>query len=388
MGTLATQAVDALANVELESTQARLTTAGRALAIVAIAGFLPSLVIGGAVATVPAAAGALLLVAAAASWRNLRGASVAVRGFLRETATARVVLETAVCAGGATLRDVIVLHERIDHASPRGLVAQLPAGGICVLACPHRMQPRGHIRVHRATLRSTYPFGLIERRQHYRQVVDHLSRPRLGRLGPGAAQLLAALAPGAEAGGARRGWDEFHGLRPWREGEGTRLVHWRLSARTGRRVVRELVGDALPPVHLYLWPGVRSRRTVRLHRTFEEAVSLTATLARSLLRGGLRVRLTVLDVDVDGDLSIDGRRGPMAFESMLDALARVQPRQERELGQVRHLASDPRRRERRVLICSGDRPDGEFDAVLDAEARDVDLWFESPHDTIAAAART
>lgn len=382
-----THPLDALDDVAHVETEVRLTPAGRTLAVVALAGFAPTLAIGGAASTLPAAAGALLLVAAAASWRNLAGARVAVRGFLRGTSSERAVLTTAVRAGGAPLRDALVYHDRGEHVSARGLVAHLARGAAVALESPYRMPLRGHHTVHRATLRSTYPFGLVERRHRFRQHVDHLSRPRLGALGPGARRLVESLAPGAESGGTRRGYDEFHGLRPWRDGEGTRLVHWRLSARTGRRVVRELAGDDRPPIHLYLWPGVRGKRSVRRHRAFEDAVALTASLARELLRSRARLRLTVLGEDPESDRTIDARRGALVFEAVLDTLARVAsvPRPPGD-GPRRSLGDAPTH-ERRVLVCAGDRPGGVFDAVVDAESRDVDPWFESPYEGLGPARR-
>ena len=40
-----------------------------------------------------------------------------------------------------------------------------------------------------------------------------------------------------------RGSVELRFLRRWREGEDLRLVHWKVSARTGERVLRELEGE-------------------------------------------------------------------------------------------------------------------------------------------------
>jgi len=105
------------------------------------------------------------------------------------------------------------------------------------------------------------------------------------------------------------------------------------------------------------------------------------------LRRGLGMRCTILGAEASGDLTIDGRRGALAYESILDALARVEPHRSASTPAATRDLGATRSNERRVLICAGDRVAGDFDAVVDADARDMDLWFESPYERLGVVRR-
>ena len=354
----------------------RLTVAGRAVALVAVAGFLPTLVIGGRVASIPALATAALGVAALTGWRNVRGLELGVQPVLRATADVRTTLATVVrSTGRASHRDLSLRHrtpgERGD-ATPRGFISELRAGRSRRLDTPHRVGGRGAYAVHRASLESTYPFGLFERRLSFELPVEHLIRPPYGQLRGRLLEDLQALATSVELG-RRHGFDEPDGLRPWREGESLRHVHWKASARSSRLVARTLSGDERPPLVLCLAPTIVGRRSVRRSRALEEAVSLTATLLRDARRRDLAVRLVVFG---STPVQLDLDRGRTSVEAALDLLARVAARQ---------VEGPPRLEPPRLrgsgaawLVTSSPVVAPRFDRVLDTEAKDLDLVFASP----------
>jgi uncharacterized protein (DUF58 family) len=171
-------------------------------------------------------------------------------------------------------------------------------------------------------LASTFPFGLFRGSLRLEVQVDLLVLPRLGSV----RRLVEPARGGGGAclGGLRsRGSDEFFGLHDWREGESLRHVHWKLSARRGRLLLRDLRSRDEPPVQLWLvldLPGARP--SGRPHPSFEKAVSLTATLGEHFLRAG---RTVVLGLAGGTSLSRRRLRGRAGLLPMLAVLAEVAP---------------------------------------------------------------
>jgi uncharacterized protein (DUF58 family) len=363
--------------------RSELTPLGRAGALLAALGFLPSLAIGGPIAWLPSLAAATLAVAWLAGWRNLAGVELRVPRHARARSGERTALPTVVRASPRRpARDLVVTHAN-DPADEtflvRGFVGALARGQTVELGCLHRFGARGVLRSHRSRLSSHFPFGLVLHSRTFLQPIEHLVHPRCGRLTPAALSRLRALEQGPERGLDRAGSDEFHGLRPWREGESQRHVHWRRSARTGRRVLREFVGSEAPRLHVHLAPAVRGRRSLRRSRAVEDAVSLAATLVREGLRRGFTVRLTLHGARRE---TLDLRRGALALTAVLDRLAAVVP--ERVDGVV-ELDPEPAptrtargRRECHWLVAASPVHGPRFDHLTQVDERDLDLLFESP----------
>ena len=132
-------------------------------------------------------------------------------------------------------------------------------------------------------------------------------------LGGGRAAVLdAALRP-------RRGTEEFFGVRHWRDGESEHLVHWKLTARRGMRVLRELEVRADATVHVVLSTFVARSGS---GRELERAVRLAATVVAHCLRAGRRTRLSVTRSDRP---PLGPLRGRVGLARALNELAVVGP---------------------------------------------------------------
>ena len=201
---------------------------------------------------------------------------------------------------------------------PAGSRFRLVPGERLRLPLEHRLLRRGRHPQLEVSVGSTFPFGLVEHRLHFRLPVDFLALPRLGSLNDLGRLPQGARDPQPQPRPFERGEEEFYGVRAWREGESVRRVHWRLSARRGRRVLREYRLNAEPPVHLVLATCVPQDTPLDAPRKrFERSVSLTATLAEHFLRRGRSLRLTLSGSEPVTHPLVRGRGGLLRLLSTL-----------------------------------------------------------------------
>jgi uncharacterized protein (DUF58 family) len=108
--------------------------------------------------------------------------------------------------------------------------------GVATLAAELPPQPRGVVPIGQLRVRTTYPFGLLrcERRLASTGELATFPAPREGA----AVRLFGSSDDELAAAGAVRS-NVAAGLRPYRQGDELRDVHWKASARRGAPVVRE-----------------------------------------------------------------------------------------------------------------------------------------------------
>jgi uncharacterized protein (DUF58 family) len=315
------------------TTRLRLDGAGRVFLPLASIGLLLGWAAGGVALVFGACALAIPLVAAIWAWRNGRGLRLRVSPEPPHTVGEPFLFELelsahGVLSGGRDLFFSLAPPEELRRASrrvprPIGSLMHLPAGSEARVRCGHRWLRRGRHREVLLVTHSTYPFSLWRVERTYALELDALAWPRLGHVR--ATELLTGSQVERDPGHRRspREQDEFHQLRPWREGMSLRRVHWKLSARRGRPILRELRGENTPPVGLGLLTDVVERRGRRGGHSFEAAVSLVATLVAHHLRQGRPVRLSILGRDLGELPELRGRGGR---RQALDLLAKLEPR--------------------------------------------------------------
>ncbi len=269
--------------------------------------------------------GALSIATAFECWRHASALRIATPPPVTAFAGERFVLGVPVAnlAGRAEAFDVVVAVSGAEPGADRigAYLARLSAGVGTHLDVLHPSLRRGVHSQGALELSSSFPLGFFTCRLRFALPHGILVLPRLGTLRRIDRSAERIRGDSGHGGAGRGDEQEVWGIRAWRDGEGLRSVHWKLSARRGRLLVREFRSEPRPPVHVVLATALAedSRRGLR---AFEDAVSLTATLVENQVQTGHAVRLTLLGRE---RRTIVCRRGRSAIFPVLRALAEVEP---------------------------------------------------------------
>jgi len=238
----------------------------------------------------------------------------------------RVANPTRVAAHGIVLRDGfgIVASPGVIEACFETVGARQDETARALLVFARR----GRRRLRPVRVLSRFPISLFTVSCETSAPAEILVRPAEGRA---TSALLATLcgtaATATPVAVARRGEADPDGLREFRDGEDRRRIHWRTSARRGVLTYVERRDEGTRDVLVVLARSVG--HGVDLHRRFERAVSVTATVLRACVRAGLPCALRLGDGRDGPRAAIRGRRG---LEAALDALAEVPADGERRPG--------------------------------------------------------
>ncbi len=204
---------------------------------------------------------------------------------------ARRILPAELYAGEAATGHWLVLNAR-RGLSARGVVveeaeglaaataARVAAAGSLRVAAVWAFPRRGAAQLGRVRLTSTWPFGLMEHEVTVDVPAEVLVYPTPGTR----AQRATPRSRHGQAEAPRPGGGgDFLGLRPYRQGDAPRAIHWPATARLGRPMVVERAREAERAVRVVVpdrsgaaWERELSRACGEVHRATErgEAVSL------------------------------------------------------------------------------------------------------------------
>ena len=181
----------------------------------------------------------LFAAGAVSTWRNLRGVAARVPELPPAPAGAGLSLRVPIQAASRT-RFQVSLELELEHAgTAAGHLAVVRGEGDLSLRLP--ALPRGLYTVRRAWVSSSYPLGVLARRRAVDAPAEWIVHPApipLTETRSGAQALSELL--GMDA--ATRGDMQPAGLREFKQGDDSRNVHWRASARLGSLVVKEWEG--------------------------------------------------------------------------------------------------------------------------------------------------
>jgi uncharacterized protein (DUF58 family) len=193
----------------------------------------------------------------------------------------------------------------------RGLtVWQLMPGASQILSYPLIATRRGRLRFDGVRVGTSFPFGLFHKKAYYpldgSVVVAPVIRPVESAL------LQGLTLFGQDFSLPRKGHgSDLYNLRQYQAGDDSRTIHWLSTARTSKLMVRETEAEDQRRVTLLL----SLLAPLSHERLFEEAVSLTASMAQDLGARGYQVRLVV------GGVSSPFGQGEAHLLRLMEALA-------------------------------------------------------------------
>lgn len=227
---------------------------------------------------------------------------------------------------------------RIEHDKKvKGYVLRIPAGHQATVAIEETFHRRGVYTLPAVNLSTSYPFGFLQLHRSYIDSVEVLVYPRIrpARLSSretmsGAQNVLSRI----EGEG-----DEFFALREYVYGDDLRMIVWRISARLGKWMVREMgIGNARIVMFV-----LDTRRTGQpdYEEQFEEMIDLAGSLMVSLLKHQYSVGL------FSPDRMLACGRGISQERHLLDHLTRIMPVEAKDYPEfeirARRLTSEPMR---------------------------------------------
>jgi uncharacterized protein (DUF58 family) len=163
---------------------------------------------------------------------------------------------------------------------------KLPRGRTQTTSYRHVFNRRGRYAFSGFRVSTKFPFALFRKSRIVEAETNVLVYPAVNPA-PFIAEARSHFA-GDEAPLPRGRRGEFHGLREFREGDDPRDVHWRSSARRGRRMMREHDDEAARRVTVFI-EHVRKRASD--DAAIERAISLCASIIVDHLDRGFLVRL-------------------------------------------------------------------------------------------------
>lgn len=178
---------------------------------------------------------------------------------------------------------------------------------------------RGVLRFQHLTVESRAPFGLLERSTKLAVPGSTAILPRPGRMfdweAPGGRRHSGT---GVESLDRSGGTQEFYAVREYRPEDPLKHVHWKLTARAGKLMVREFQTTSSLEVEVLPNASRGDYRGPAAEAMFEGAVALAATVCAELLRRGYFVRLWSAGRTIRAS-SLEA--GPMHLKRLLVELA-------------------------------------------------------------------
>lgn len=227
---------------------------------------------------------------------------------------------------------LLLIEDRVPYTlggRARFLIDRVEPHGTRDLGYRIRSEVRGRFRVGPLIVRLADPFGLVELGRAFK-LADNLV------ILPPVVLLPQGPLPGSRAGGAdavaRRmasaGEDDV-GAREYRHGDDLRRVHWRSTARRGEIMVRREEQHSQNTGTVLLDTRRMAHWGDGPAASFEQAVSVAASVAVHLVRSGVELRLVT---DTGRPPVAPGTAEGALEAALLDALAVMRRSDGRSLG--------------------------------------------------------
>ena len=206
------------------------------------------------------------------------------------------------------------VQKKVGSKIPSGYVYYLPAGQAARISVEECYDTRGEHTLEPYRIVCGFPFGLVERYRVFDDQAMVLVYPRVHIVRSNGLHRMSSTARASTQ--PSDDGDEYYGLREYVQGDDIRRIVWRVSARLGKWIVRELAQYQSRLVVIALDTSYREE-VEDFNEQFETAVELTASLAIMLIRRRNEVSI------VTPDAVLEGGEGKAHERRVLEMLARV-----------------------------------------------------------------
>ena len=253
------------------------------------------------------------------------------------------------------------ISDAADPETVKAYLLKIPPATTATVQLHEMLPRRGLHTLPDLVVSSGFPLGLFHRRLHSANPTEIVVYPRVLTLRRNVVDQVD------DSGSMPRpldpSGDEFFALREYVPGDDIRYICWRVSARIGKLIVRELEpSTARSVVVVFDTRGVPD--TEELEEQFEESVDLAASLAIMFLEQHYAVAV------VTPDAAVNLGRGSAHGTKILEMLARVEPATYGEHPDNWHTLSGDLGGSAKVFVSSdpatwGERVSGRGVQVLD-----------------------
>jgi len=220
---------------------------------------------------------------------SLRGLSLHLKPVTPCFAGGSVALDVVVTNPGAVRHGLGFAVSEVETPPQMAWAEIAPRGQSLVsVSCP--FATRGRHALPLVRVESRFPFGLFKAWSVWRPAGQVWVYPAL-EVPVADLPRAQALSGGGQAARAAAGGDEFDGVRPWRRGDGPRLIVWKKVARSGEWVSRDMQAHAQRRLWLD-WADTRLREP-------ETRLSRLAAWVQAAEQGGQPWGLRLPGVELD-----------------------------------------------------------------------------------------
>ncbi len=160
---------------------------------------------------------------------------------------------------------------------------------------------RGVWKISGYYLSSSFPFGFFERKRFIKMEKDIIVYPKIVELYPYLPDYLFLL---GDTLSRSKGYEEdFFGLRDWRDGDDRKYIHWKVSAKKGEIIIRELVQQMKSFVTLIVDPYLSELSGFVGENQLEENISMCASLAYFFFNSKIPYKIITPDFESEFDIS-------------------------------------------------------------------------------------
>lgn len=176
---------------------------------------------------------------------------------------------------------------------------------------------RGRHSMEGFKLLTTFPFGLFLKAAGREARMEIWVYPPIRPISWQAPLSFQAAALSSEQKGQGAGFNQF---RDYSIGDDSRLIHWKLTARQRRLIVKEREREEGREITL-LFDNVApsTAKSAAWEKQFERGIETVASLAAAIIQSGWRVGLQTADQEIDPGA------GPGHLDLILKALAILEP---------------------------------------------------------------